>query len=494
MTDESSMQNASNSPGAASRPAGAGQPSRPTTQSTADASKTMIISSYFPPPAAGASAGSQGDSKSGGAARPDFSSGFYIAKSGAWEPQPAPADPGYTMHLAAQFWLRCAVHRGAERLAVSFTEPAAIIRLKVDGVSYRLDKVDPSKAKAVVAYLLRKAGVPGTLNASTLSGDLRVLVDGAACDLKIIASPGEHGPLTHVFIDAGTRHRQTLATLGLAPRQLESLRQTLATRNGIALASAPAGQGMTTLLYAMTRYCSPANNLTVTIECTPIDRVDDTVQWSLSPGATPDEELFMVTEATRRRPAVVMVDDLQHPQSAAELAEFARGGGRVLAGLRSGDALHAIELWRQMAGDDALGLDLLDIVVACALPRKLCPACRVEDHPDADGLRALGLPVVPTARYFKPADAACRPTQGPVACKQCNDLGYNGRLAIFETLKVDNEIRRLLKSHASEAAVQAALAKQGQTLLQSAADHLQKGDTSVDELRRVLVKTTTMAG
>jgi CheY-like chemotaxis protein len=116
-------------------------------------------------------------------------------------------------------------------------------------------------------------------------------------------------------------------------------------------------------------------------------------------------------------------------------------------------------------------------VVAQRLLRRLCDACAVPVD-----VATLATELRPPAD--RPAPAKVRKALG---CRQCNGRGYRGRIPVFEIMPVDESIGRLIDGGALPDVLAAAARKLGmRTLWETGLERVWAGDTSLDELTRVL--------
>jgi general secretion pathway protein E/type IV pilus assembly protein PilB len=115
-------------------------------------------------------------------------------------------------------------------------------------------------------------------------------------------------------------------------------------------------------------------------------------------------------------------------------------------------------------------------VIAQRLVRKLCVHCRDTYEPDAATRSLLGM-----------ADGDDRPIYRPVGCPKCENQGYRGRLAIMEIFKLDSEIDEMIARRATAREVRTAAAARGfRTLAEDAISRVLMGQTSVEEISRVV--------
>ncbi len=154
----------------------------------------------------------------------------------------------------------------------------------------------------------------------------------------------------------------------------------------------------------------------------------------------------------------------------------------------AGDALGAINQWRRWVGDDETALRDLKMVVAGRVARKLCSACKVAFALDPNQLRKMGMDPEKVTQLFQARTEPMRDPKGnPIPCDFCTDLHFKGRTGIYEVLIVDDEVREAIKASATSKSMQTVFRKQRMPTLQEAAlARVESGDTSVQEVLRVL--------
>ena len=121
-------------------------------------------------------------------------------------------------------------------------------------------------------------------------------------------------------------------------------------------------------------------------------------------------------------------------------------------------------------------------VVAQRLVRRLCPRCKLPHEADANERRML-------------AAAPAKPCviHSPRGCAHCDGIGYRGRLAIAEVLRVDPDIDGLISTEAPIREVQASAVRRGfRPMSEDAIARVIAGDTSLAEVMRVLDLTDRM--
>jgi type II secretory ATPase GspE/PulE/Tfp pilus assembly ATPase PilB-like protein len=117
-------------------------------------------------------------------------------------------------------------------------------------------------------------------------------------------------------------------------------------------------------------------------------------------------------------------------------------------------------------------------VIAQRLVRRLCERCKTSHDPEPEILKVLGLSEG-EMRIYK-----------AVGCPECSSTGYNGRMAIFEILQVNDRLVDLILENQPARILKAAAVEDGMTTLRQAAlEKLAAGTTSIEEVLRVTMDT-----
>ena len=117
------------------------------------------------------------------------------------------------------------------------------------------------------------------------------------------------------------------------------------------------------------------------------------------------------------------------------------------------------------------------IVMAQRLVRRLCSACKKPYKPSVDVLRSIGL---------SEKDAEGITFYEPIGCEECLQMGYKGRLAIYELMEMTTEIARLTIERADMARLRKQASADGMTLLlEDGLRKIKEGLTTIDEVLSV---------
>jgi general secretion pathway protein E len=291
------------------------------------------------------------------------------------------------------------------------------------------------------------------------------------------------------------RQNFKLDALGLSEDQLASVRGLLE-GGGVVLLGAPRGQGLTSLCYAMLRAHDAFLYHVHTVERAPEYDLEGVTQNALPANASPADEAKQVNWVVSQEPDVLLVTSLEDPKSATDLAKFSAGERRVYVGMRAGNTLDALKQWRKLVGDDNLAIKNLKAVIVGRLVRRLCSACKVGYTPDPNTLKKLNMNPDTVGKLYQARKEPMRDAKGnPVPCTFCNDLAFKGRFGIYEVMVIDDEMRKVIAAGGTDSQIkQAQRGKRGRLLQEVALAQVQAGETSVEEVLRVLKPDSESSG
>jgi Tfp pilus assembly pilus retraction ATPase PilT len=280
-------------------------------------------------------------------------------------------------------------------------------------------------------------------------GRARVALRGVVVDLRVSTLPASHGEKIVVRVLDGSAGLRTLDAIGFGDADLARIRALLEQREGLVLVTGPTGSGKTTTLYAALREVQARGVNVVTVE-DPIEyRLPGIVQVQVHEraGLTFGAALRSIM---RQDPDVILVGEIRDRETAEIAIQASLTGHLVFSTLHTNDAPSAITRLLDIGAASYQIATAVKGVIAQRLVRRLCPAC--EGH----------------------------------GCRDCGDTGYRGRRAIAEILLASPEFERRVASAAPpERIADAARANGCVSLWESGLALVRRGETSIDELRRV---------
>jgi type II secretory ATPase GspE/PulE/Tfp pilus assembly ATPase PilB-like protein len=246
---------------------------------------------------------------------------------------------------------------------------------------------------------------------------------------------------------------------------------------GIILITGPTGSGKTTTLYAILNRLNKTEVNIITIE----DPVEYQLAGISQVQINPKAGLTFANglrSFLRQDPDIIMVGEIRDEETARIAIHAALTGHLVLSTLHTNDAAGAVTRMVDMGIEPFLVSSSVIGVVAQRLIRLLCTRCREPYTPPAEVIARYGL-----ARPDEPAPALYRAK----GCEACNNIGYKGRIGLFEIMVMDDEVRNLLvKEVASDMIKRAGIAAGMRTLQLDGIAKVLNGMTSLEEMLRVV--------
>ena len=351
-----------------------------------------------------------------------------------------------------------AAEDGASDIHIEPYERSSAVRFRVDGTLREV--VQPNKA--LHAALISRLKIMAELDISEKrlpqDGRISLRIGGRAIDVRVSTLPSSHGERAVLRLLDKSESKFTLEGLGMDGEVLSAYNRLIQQPHGIVLVTGPTGSGKTTTLYASLGQVDTATTNVLTVE--------DPVEYELAGiGQTQVNPKIDLTFAKalrailRQDPDVIMIGEIRDFETAQIAVQASLTGHLVLATLHTNDAPSAVTRLTDMGIEPFLLSSSLLGVLAQRLVRKLCTTCKRQGE---DG------------RWH------------PVGCDACGHSGYKGRTGVYELMVVDDAVRALIHSRASEAELIAAARAGGLRSMREDGERLvATGVTSLEELMRV---------
>jgi type IV pilus assembly protein PilB len=278
-------------------------------------------------------------------------------------------------------------------------------------------------------------------------------------------------------LDKGTS-LLALADLGFLPDTLRRYETMFQKPYGTILVTGPTGSGKSTTLYAtLNQLNDPSKNI-ITVEDPVEYRLAGVNQVQVNPkaGLTFASALRTIL---RSDPDILLVGEIRDKETAVIAMEAALTGHLVLSTLHTNDAASTPARMIEMGLAPYLVSSSVDCVVAQRLIRRLCERCKVVYFPTPADLDALEI----DSEFEDPPEELYQ----AVGCQTCSKTGYTGRFALHEVMLLSDELKGMVADRAHTEDIKKVSVAQGMyTLRRSGLTHVRRGNTSVEELLRVV--------
>ena len=359
-------------------------------------------------------------------------------------------------------------------------EKGVLVRHRLDGILKEVMDLPKWVHDGLVARMKIMGGMDIAEKRVPQDGRIRVRTEeGHDVDFRVSTLRTLHGEKIVLRVLDQRKGAPPLEELGLSAAAMEEMRALLKHQHGMLLVVGPTGSGKTTTLSSAISSIKSGRTNIITIE--------DPIEYQL-PGVnqTQVNEKAKLSFANalrailRQDPDVILLGEIRDQETAKIAMQAAQTGHLVLSTLHTDDAPSTVTRLSDMKVEPYVIASALLGVVAQRLVRRLCSSCRRQYTPEAETLRALNI---------SEADAARHVFYRAVGCEECNNTGYRGRIAIYELMKVNDKIRRLIAQNGGEDLVREAAVSSGMlTLGEDGLAKVKAGVTTAEELLRVVTE------
>jgi general secretion pathway protein E len=369
-----------------------------------------------------------------------------------------------------------AVKRGASDIHIEPFEKEVRVRYRVDGVMF-LAFTPPKRVQGALGSRIK---IMANLNIAEKrkpqDGRIEIKVAEKPIDIRVSVLPVAHGERIVMRLLDKSKTALGIEKLGLSKRDYEVMVNTIMQPNGIILVSGPTGSGKTTTLYSILgRLNQPDVNI-ITVE----DPVEYQIQGLNQVQVNDKIELTFAAalrSILRQDPDVVMIGETRDAQTAQIAIQASLTGHLVLSTIHTNNAPATITRLIDMGVEPFLISSSVIAVIAQRLVRVLCQACKQVYTPDETVIKALGVSQesIQGITFYK-----------AVGCDQCSQVGYKGRMPIFEIMQMTGALAHLITQKADAHVLLQQALKDGMIMLvYDGLDKIKQGLTTVDEVLAV---------
>jgi type IV pilus assembly protein PilB len=349
----------------------------------------------------------------------------------------------------------------------------SIVRFRIDGVMYDWTNLRPEHHPS----LLSRIKILGHMNIAErrlpLDGRFAVRAPGQQFDVRVSTIPGVFGEKAVLRMLPKGAKGMDLEDLGLSEENLRLFEEMIAKPHGMILVTGPTGSGKTTTLYAGLRRIDCVGKNAITIEDPVEYELPRVTQIQVHPkiGLTFAAGLRSIL---RQDPDILMVGEIRDAETLAMAVQAALTGHLVFSTLHCNDAAGAAARCIDMGLEPFLLTSSVIAIVAQRLVRKNCEACKAPYDPSEAEI----------AQFDIPEGTKLYRGQG---CPRCRNLGYSGRMAVFEALRMNEQIKAMIHRKESASTIRRAAVEAGMvTLQQDAARKVLAGLTTPEEILRAV--------
>ena len=366
-----------------------------------------------------------------------------------------------------------AVREGASDIHLEAFENDSVVRLRVDGILKDILTVQRALHSALVSRLKVMAKLDIAEKRLPQDGRISIRLGERPIDIRVSTLPTQHGERVVLRILDKQGSRLDVGELGMDDALRARFEQIMHTPHGIILLTGPTGSGKTTTLYAGLSGLNRKRLNILTIE--------DPVEYDLEGvGQSQVQPKIGMTFASglrsilRQDPDVVLVGEIRDLETAQISVQASLTGHLVLSTLHTNTAIGAVTRLIDMGVEPFLIASSMTALVAQRLVRTLCDHCKQPYQASERELSLLQLPSTESVQIFRAR-----------GCSECDQIGYRGRLGIFEMIILDDELRNMIHDNRSESDMLQYVRQTTPSITRYGCNLVIQGKTSLDEVLRV---------
>jgi len=349
------------------------------------------------------------------------------------------------------------------------------MRYRIDGILYEMVPPPAYLALPIASRIKVMAKLDIAERRVPQDGRIELQVGGNPIDLRVSVLPTMFGESVVMRVLDRSNVQLAIDKVGLRQDDLEKVLQLVKKPNGIIVVTGPTGSGKTTTLYAALQHLNNAEVKILTAEDPVEYDLDGLIQCQVNTEIGATFARFL-RSFLRQDPDIVLVGEIRDKETAEIAVQASLTGHLVFSTLHTNDAPSSIVRLLDLGLENFLVTATIEAIIAQRLVRRICAHCKEEYRPSETELMELGL---------TSAEVRGQVFHRGRGCENCNRSGYKARMAIFEIMVMDDDLREMVMKQASINLLRAEARKRGmRTLRECGLLGIFEGQTTIDEVVR----------
>ncbi len=349
------------------------------------------------------------------------------------------------------------------------------VRYRIDGVMRQVMALHRSYWPGMVVRLKVMARMNIAETRAPQDGRISLTLAGRPIDFRVACQQTTHGENFVLRVLDRQKGILPLDKLRLTKETLTLIQVMMARPEGIILVTGPTGSGKTTTLYSMLNHRNDEAVNIMTLE-DPVEYPMSMIrQTSLNEAAKLDFANG-IRSMMRQDPDIILVGEIRDEETAEMAFRAAMTGHQVFSTLHTNSALGAIPRLLDIGVKPHILAGNIIGIVAQRLVRRLCRNCKQAYAPDEAERHLLGIRTTKPVLLYKEE-----------GCEACNYLGFKGRVAVIEVLKMNRELDEMIAQNGTRRELHETASRTGfKELDEDGVRHVLAGTTSISEISRVV--------
>jgi len=360
------------------------------------------------------------------------------------------------------------------------TKRGLLVRYRIDGILHDVRMLPARIKPAIISRIKILSRMDIAERRLPQDGRFQLRFGGREVDLRISSIPTVYEEKIVMRLLDKSQGVISLDGAGFTDKQLKEFRSMITSSYGVILLTGPTGSGKSTTLYGALNEIDSIEKNVITVE----DPVEYKLERINQINVRPKINLTFANalrSILRQDPDIIMIGEMRDPETAHIAVQSALTGHLVFSTLHTNDAVSSLTRMIDMGIAPFLISSSVIGVMAQRLVRRICPRCIEEYTPEDGVLENLKV-------HFKLPDPGNFKLYRGKGCDYCKNTGYRGRTAIYEMVRINDEIRSMIMKSCSSNEIKETAIKNGmRTLLDSGVAKALEGTTTIDEVIRVAI-------
>lgn len=370
--------------------------------------------------------------------------------------------------------LETAVRQGASDVHIEALEREVRVRFRIDGCLVENMDYDKSILPALVARIKIISNLDISEKRKPQDGRLTVHVDAKEYDVRVSVLPTVFGEKVVMRLTSKDGLTKDKKFLGLSARDLPRFDSIMGNPHGIILVTGPTGSGKSTTCYTVLSELNKESVNIITVE----DPVEANINGINQVQVNVKADLTFASalrSILRQDPDIIMIGEIRDGETAQIAVQASITGHLVISTLHTNSTASSITRLVDMGIEHYLIGDSVVGIIAQRLVRRLCPKCRKPHMATLEERKMLNITDMRPITVYE-----------PVGCKECGNIGYKGRVGVYEIMTVSHKLSTMIAAKASSDEIEKQAVAEGMTTLRmAAAEYVMQGVTTISEMQRV---------
>lgn len=366
------------------------------------------------------------------------------------------------------------------------TENMTKVRFRIDGILHDIIDLSKEQYLPLLSNIKMLAGMPTNIKRAAWDGRFGIFTPEAKLDSRVSIISGGWGETVVIRLLATEAAALKITDLGMREYTTKPLLSAISKTRGIIVTTGPTGSGKTTTLYALLNQLNKPDIKIITIE----DPIEYHLAGILQTQINEEEGYtfaLAMRSLLRQNPNIIMIGEIRDQETAKTAIEASLTGHLVLSTIHTNSAAGAIPRFNELGIDRNILASSIEASIGQRLVRKLCEHCKKPIKLDEKMMAQVkeilaginqksGITIPKTMKFF-----------GPVGCEKCGNIGYKGRLGIYEVIPNDSLMQKMIqKPDSSNIDIETLAQEEGAILMmQDGVLKAIEGATSLEEVFRV---------